>query len=510
MYNRFYLYALLALLQIAGWAVGLYFLVYNSHVAVAAQAIVGVLAFVCILYIFNRHQQPSSKLEWMVFVLLIPVFGVLLYITCGEGRPTRRLRKRCETVIMQNEMLEKQFLNENALIPPQTRAEGIQHLLTQHAGYPAYVDGDVRYYDSGEKAFSDMKEELEKAKSFILLEYFIIAHGKMWGDILKILLKKAEEGLQIRIIYDDFGCITTLPPKYDQYLESLHPNIRCLSFNNVLPILAIRMNNRDHRKILVVDGKVAFTGGFNLADEYIGEKRRFGHWKDSGVKITGGGVNSFTRMFFDLWNAFYRSKEDLEKYLVLPLNATLPPANRKKTVIQPYGDSPLDGISVGELAYVDMIDRAAKYLYVFTPYLILNDLTRGALCRAAMRGVDVRIVTPSIPDKKMVFRLTRANYDILMRSGVKIYEYSPGFIHAKSMLCDGECAVVGTINLDYRSLYLHFENAVYFANCSAVDDLKRDCEETFALSKLCTQDNIKRTFVGRIFDSLLRFFETLL
>jgi cardiolipin synthase len=215
-------------------------------------------------------------------------------------------------------------------------------------------------------------------------------------------------------------------------------------------------------------------------------------------------------MFFDLWNAFYKEKEEVGKYLIAPFNTDIPPSNDRKQVIQPYDDSPLDKMSVGEYVYLDMIERAAKYVYVFTPYLILDDMTRGALCRAAMRGVDVRIVTPAIPDKKAVYRLTRANYGILLRAGVKIYEYTPGFIHAKSMLCDGECAVVGTINLDYRSLYLHFENAVYFANCQAVADLARDCEETFASSKLCTKENTKRGIVGRLIDSILRVFETLL
>ena len=510
LYNRFYLYAMLALLQIAGWGAFWYFLVYNSEIAILAQAIVGILTFGCVLYIFNRHQQPSSKLGWIFVVLVAPVFGCLLYISCGEGRPVRRMRKQSEQVKRENREIEEKLLGEVASIQPNNRGEGVSHFLTQYAGCPVYTDGDIVYYPSGEQAFSAIKEVLEEAKHFILLEYFIIAHGKMWGDILKILLRKAEEGVQIRIIYDDFGCMTTLPPKYDRYLESLHSNLRCLSFNSILPIFSVRINNRDHRKILVVDGEVAFTGGFNLADEYIGEKRRFGHWKDSGVKITGSAVNTFTRIFFDTWNAFYKDKEDLKKYLVLPFNPYLPHANGGEMVVQPYAASPLDKISVGEIVYVDMIDRAVEYLYVFTPYLILNDLTRGALCRAAMRGVDVRIVTPSIPDKKTVFRLTRANYVLLMRSGVKIYEYEPGFIHAKSMLCDGKYAVVGTINLDYRSLYLHFENGVYFANCPAVDDLKRDCEETFALSKLCTNENTKRSLFGRVFDSVLRLFETLL
>ena len=510
LYNRFYLYVLLALLQIIGWGAFWYFLIYNSDIAIAAQAVMGVVTVGCIVYIFNRHKKPSSKLSWMLVVLIAPLFGALLYIFCGEGRPARKMSRQMEKAKAFNESAKREVFPSQTESAPQTRGEGTSRFLAGQVGAFSYTDGDVSYYDSGEKAFISIIEALEGAKSFILLEYFIIAHGKMWGDILKILLKKAEEGVQVRIIYDDFGCMTTLPPRYDRYLESLSPNLRCFSFNNVAPIFSVKMNNRDHRKILVVDGKVAFTGGFNLADEYIGEKRRFGHWKDSGLRITGSAVNAFTCMFFDIWNAFRKDKEDLKKYLISPLNADMPLSNEGNMTIQPYAVSPLDEVSVGEFVYVDMIERAAKYVYIFTPYLILDDLMRGALNRAAMRGVDVRIVTPSIPDKKTVFCLTRANYKDLMRCGVKIYEYTPGFIHAKSMLCDGEYAVVGTINFDYRSLYLHLENGVYFANCPAVEELKRDCEETFALSRLCTKENTKRSIFGRLFDALLRIFETLL
>lgn len=279
-----------------------------------------------------------------------------------------------------------------------------------------------------------------------------------------------------------------------------------MTFNDVVPLLAVRMNNRDHRKMLVVDGKVAFTGGINIADEYINEKRRFGYWKDTGLKITGNAVRSFTQMFFYMWNAFRKDKENVTDYL-LPET----PAKEDTGVrIQPYDDSPLDNVSMGEAVYMDILERASRYVYIFTPYLVLDDSMRSAICRAALRGVDVRLVTPAVPDKKTVFRLTRANYGILMKAGVKIYEYTPGFIHAKSMVCDDECAVVGTINLDYRSLYHHFENAVYFSGSEAVAAVKRDCEETFAVSKQCTAENVKRGIIGKLVDSVLRVFETLM
>lgn len=511
LYNRFYIYALLVLFQLAGWGAFFYLLTYNSGVAFAMQIAMGALALVSVLYIINKDDGGTAKLSWILVILIAPVFGVPLYLTCAEGRPTKHMKRKIDATKKQVAQECKEALGENEPSLPTSRAEGVSYSLAKHAGYPAYTDGEVTYYESGENMFPDMIKALSTAEKFILVEYFIIAHGKMWNEILKILLEKAEQGVQVRVLYDDFGCMTTLPPDYDRYLESLHKNIRCLSFNNVIPVFTVRMNNRDHRKLLIIDGKVAFTGGINLADEYIGEKRRFGYWKDSGVQITGGAVNSCTKMFFELWNAFRKDKESVKDYLVPVFNKDMVPSIKGEgQVIQPYDDTPLDSVSVGESVYVDMIERAQKSLYVFTPYLILDDLTRGALCRAALRGVDVRIVTPSIPDKKMVYRLTRANYGILMRAGVKIYEYTPGFIHAKSMLCDEKYAVVGTINLDYRSLYLHFENAVYFANCPAVKALLHDCEDTFAVSKLCTKENTKRGLFGRLFDAILRVFETLL
>ena len=502
LYNRFFMFLFSVLLQLVGYAILLLAFAYDSSIGFTVQITVGILAIVFVLRIINQHERPSSKLNWIIIILLFPVFGVPMYVFNGGGRPTRKMKRKIERAREENAAQ----MGETPMPNTHTRDKAITRYIAKCGGYPAFYDGEVTYYKSGEQVFPDMIEALKKAEKFVLVEYFIIAHGKMWGEVLKLLLEKAAQGVQIRIIYDDFGCMVTLPPRYDEYLESLSPNIKCLSFNTVVPFFAVRMNNRDHRKMLVVDGKVAFTGGVNLADEYIGEKRRFGHWKDSALKITGNSVRSFTQTFFYLWNAFRKDKERLENFLAPIQDA--PPKNG--FVVQPYDDCPLDNISVGETVYVDMIDRAEKYVWIFTPYLILDDYMRAAICQAALRGVDVRIVTPAVPDKKAVYRLTRANYGVLMRAGVKIYEYTPGFIHAKSMISDDTCAVVGTINLDYRSLYHHFENAVYFAGCEAVLDLKRDCEETFAVSQECTKENTKRGVLGRLFDSVLRVFETLM
>ncbi len=501
LYNRFLTFLILVLFQIVGYAWAAYLIVYESPIAFGLQIAIAVLEIIVLLYLINKTDRPASKLNWILLILLAPVVGVPGYLLYGEGKPTRKMRKRIDRA--REDVFGQDAWRKGEC---QTETAGLCRYLAR-CGYAPYTSGEVTYFESGERMFPAMLDALECAQKYILLDYFIIAHGKMWGEILQRLLQKAEQGVQIRIIYDDFGCMMTLPPKYDRYLEGLHENIRCMTFNNIVPIFAVRMNNRDHRKIMVVDGKVAFTGGVNLADEYINEKKRFGYWKDTGVKITGNSVRAFVKMFFYIWNAFRKDQEDVAAYL--------PPVQSEDLqqddgfVIQPYDDSPLDQTSIGAFVYADMIQRAKKYVYVFTPYLILDDFLRSELLMAASRGVDVRIVVPGIPDKKTIYRITRANYPQLMKAGIKIYEYTPGFIHAKSMVCDDEYAAVGTVNLDYRSLYFHFENAVYFTDKKAVAAAKRDAEETFAVSKLCTPENTKRTPLGRLVDSLLRVFETL-
>lgn len=527
-YNRFVLSLFLVLLQIVIGTL-LLWRFYNAG-GRAVRILIGVTSVLFVLYIINRNEKPSSKLNWVIMILIMPIFGISLYLLFGEGRPTRRMNRKISAAKKENAGAVEQSAEVKAKIENGGRNGEICRYLMKYAGYPVYDDGDVTYYPSGREMFKDMLEAMESAQKYILVEYFIVAGGKMWDAFRAVLLKKAEEGVRIKMIFDDAGSLFLLPKKYDKYLESLHPNIKCYTFNPVVPIFTMRMNNRDHRKILVVDGKTAFTGGINLADEYIDEKIKHGHWKDSGLRVRGRAVDSFVLMFFNIWNAFRKDKGVVSDYLA-PEYAPRVPAGvleswtggaEKATVesakgekkegffVQPYDDSPLDRENVGETVYLDIIHRAEKYLYVFTPYLILDDFMRAALCDAAKRGVDVRIVTPGIPDKKYVFRLTRANYGSLIKAGVKIYEYTPGFIHAKSMIADDEYAVVGTINLDYRSLYLHFENAVYFSDCEAVERLKKDNEEVFAVSRLIPIGETKRNFFGGLLDSVLRVFETLL
>ena len=509
LYNRFWIYLLLVLAQIVCGIFLLWLLAYDSVAAFGIQIAVSVLAVLFVLYLLSKEGNSSSKITWILLILVFPVFGVPIYLVYGEGRPTKRIGQRVQASKLENNQQEQSISPNRERYFSDERTDSVCKFLETKAKYPVYTDGSIDYYKSGEEMFPVMLEEIKKAEKYILVEYFIIDSGKMWNSICKLLVEKAMQGVQVRIIYDDFGCMMTLPPKYDRYLESLHENIKCMTFNEIVPIFAVRMNNRDHRKILVIDGKVGFTGGINLADEYIAELPRFGYWKDTGLRITGGAVNSFIKMFFYMWNAFRQDKENLADYLV-PEEGERTLLSETSFRIQPYDDSPLDKLNVGENVYADLIARAKRSICIFTPYLVLDDFLRASLCQAAMRGVDVRIITPGIPDKKLIYRATRANYAPLMKAGVKIYEYTPGFIHAKSMLCDDECAVVGTINLDYRSLYLHFENAVYFAGCEAVQDLKRDCEETIALSKECSESYPRRGLIGRFIYSILRLIETLL
>lgn len=503
LYNRFFMFLLFVVLQMVVFSLLLVSLAYNSNVGVIVHGVLSGLAVVFVIYLLNVDVNPSMRTSWIIVILIAPVFGVPMYLFNGRGRPMQRLRKKLQRAKAEIDEQAGQELQDAT--PVQGREQAVTALVEKYAKYPVYTDGEVQYFASGEEMFPEMLAELERAEKYILVEYFIIAHGKMWNEILKILVEKAMQGVRVRIIYDDFGCIVTLPPDYEKYLEGLHENIKCVTFNEIVPFFSARMNNRDHRKMLVVDGKVAFTGGINLADEYINEKRRFGYWKDSGVKIAGSAVRSFVTMFFYLFNGIRQEREDVGEYIE--------PIREKRAEtglqIQPYDDSPLDSLPIAETVYGDIIDCAKDYVWIFTPYLVLDDKMRDALCRASMRGVDVRIVTPAIPDKKTTYRLTRANYDVLIRAGVKIYEYTPGFIHAKSIVADDTRAVVGTVNFDYRSFYHHFENAVYFSDCKAVLDLKKDCLQTFAVSRERTKENYRRSAFGRLIDAVLRAFETL-
>ncbi|MPM54949.1 Major cardiolipin synthase ClsA [bioreactor metagenome] len=374
--------------------------------------------------------------------------------------------------------------------------------LERMAYCPVYGGTDTEYFSLGDLCFPRILEELRKAERYIFLEFFIIHEGVMWNAILEILAEKAAAGVDVRVIYDDFGCILTLPRDYDKQLEEM--GIRCCVFNRLVPVLSVRLNNRSHRKLLIIDGKVGFTGGVNLADEYINQVQRFGHWKDSAILLRGEAVWSMTVMFLIMWDHIRELREDYNLCRPDYLPGECP---KGMGFVQPYADSPLDGEAVGETVYLNLIARAHRYVYIMTPYLIIDDTMNTALSIAAKSGLDIRIMTPRIPDKKIVFEVTRAHYEPLLRAGVKIYEYTPGFVHAKSFVVDDEYGVVGSINMDYRSLFLHFENGVLLYHTPSVPDIRADFEETLSQCREMTlADCMEVSIRKRILRAVLRVF----
>ena len=502
-FNRLFVFGLMILVQVVYM---LLMLNKFSHYSQVWSAICLVLSILVVLFIVNKEDNPAYKIAWIIPILLFPIFGGLLYLFLGNKKPTRRMRDKIEKehekhkCRVQNQEVIKDIEKQDLRVAGQVR------YLSNHVGFPIYENTNATYYKSGEENFKDMIRELKAAKHYIFMEYFIIDEGDMWDTILDILEQKAQEGLDVRLIYDDMGCVSNLPYKYDRILEAR--GIKCMAFNPFIPFVSLAMNNRDHRKILVIDGHTGFTGGINLADEYINTKERFGYWKDTGIMLKGEGVWNLTTMFLHMWNSFRTTDEDYDKFR--------PHVHLNKLVqhdgyIQPYGDSPLDEEVVGENVYLNLINNAKKYVYIFTPYLIIDNEMMTALCLASKRGIDVKIVTPGIPDKKTVFKLTRSYYHQLIENGVEIYEYTPGFLHAKVVVSDDEVATVGTINFDYRSLYLHFECGVFLYKSKCIQDIKQDALETIAKSRKIENTNVfSNGKIDTLFRAVLRVFAPLL
>ena len=455
------------------------------------------------LYIINKDDDdPNYKIIWLIPILVFPVFGGLLYLVFGNKKPAKKLQ---EAYRKQDQAVKPyRYFNEvHKTIGDEVVRGQVNYIVDEQ--FPVYKNSEVKYYSLGDNAFPDLLDELKKAKYFISMLYFIVEEGEMFNQVLEILKQKVKEGVEVRFMYDDMGSLTMLPYHYYKKLEEY--GIKCIAFNHVVPLLSIVMNNRDHRKITVIDGNVGFNGGFNLADEYINAKVKYGHWKDTGVMIKGEAVWNLTLMFLTTWNASLNQTEEYDRYH--PRHYPLPDI-KPSGYILPYGDSPLDDKPVGKNVYLNIINQAQRYLYIYTPYLIINDELKNALCLAVLRGVDVRIVTPGIPDKKTVFKVTRSYYEPLVLGGVKIYEYTPGFMHGKNFVCDDKIATVGTINLDYRSLYLHFECGVYMYDVAAIKDIKEDFLNTIELSKEITYDDVVRGRFRGWFEAILRLFAPLL
>lgn len=455
------------------------------------------LSLLMFLAVINGKSNPAYKIAWLVPILVVPVFGGLFYLMFGSNRTGRYIREKMSQI--GEEMTEpiKQANLQSGIeeMPPDVVNQS--RYISQWAYSPPYRNTTTEYLPMGEIKFERMVEELRKAKQYIFLEYFIIQEGKMWNTILDILKEKADEGVDVRVIYDDMGCIMTLPTGYDKKLREM--GIKCSIFNPFVPILSSKFNTRDHRKICVIDGNVGFTGGVNLADEYINAYEKHGHWKDTAIILKGEAVFSLTAMFLSMWDYLNGMEEDYGKYYPTEWDTDA------QGFVQPFTDNPLDDEAVGETVYLNLINKAKRYVYITTPYLILDSEMTTALSVAAKNGVDVRIITPHVPDKWYVHAVSRAYYEMLVEAGVKIFEYTPGFVHAKTFVVDDEYAVVGTINLDYRSLYLHFECAVWMYQTTAVAEVRDDFFKTQNVSQEITLEQCQNiSWFRRLVRSLLR------
>ena len=453
-----------------------------------------------VIYLFNSSMDSSAKLTWMFIISLLPITGVALLAFTQSNLGHRSVQQRVNALIEQTrDAIPQPEAPLKALAGDVAGTDDLVTFLNRSGRFPVYENTEVTYFPLGEDKFAAMLEELKKAEKFIFMEYFIIEEGYMWGSILRILEEKAKAGVDVRVLYDGMLEISLLPSNYCELLAE--HGIKAKVFAPIRPIVSSHYNYRDHRKILVIDGKVAFNGGVNLADEYINRVERFGHWKDTAVMLKGDAARSFTLMFLQMWNI-----TETEPQFKPWLQETGYVPERPSGFVIPFGDCPLDEDKTGRAVYMDILSRATDYVHVMTPYLILDDELETAIKYAAQRGVDVKLILPGIPDKKLAFALAKSHYQRLVNAGVRIYEYTPGFVHAKVFVSDDKKAVVGTINLDYRSLYHHFECATYMYKTDCVADVERDFQQTLARCSEVTQESIRneKPFY-KIMGSLMKF-----
>ena len=467
------------------------------------QLAISVLAFLLALRIYGRHTNSATKLSWIIVILTFPIFGVCLYLLFGRSGAVNIMRGRFTRTDAE---LQPHYAPplDRAAMPQDPALQNQIHYLQTQAHYPACRNTDMTYYGDTNAALEAQKTDLRKARHFIFMEYHAIEDSIAWQGIEDILAERAAAGVEVRVFYDDMGSIGFVDTAFAKKLQQR--GIQCRVFNPIVPVLNVFMNNRDHRKITVIDGQVGYTGGYNLADEYFNLTHPYGRWKDSGVRLEGNAVRNLTLIFLEMWGTTQKEMPAIEPYL-----PAIRYTAREAATVLPYADNPLDDKRVGEDVYLNLINSAQRYVYITTPYLILSDEMQRALVLTAQRGVDVRIITPGIPDKKLIFSVTRSYYARLAAGGVQIYEYTPGFIHAKQFVADDKAAAVGTINLDYRSLYLHFENGCWFCGCQAVQDVRADFEALFPQCENVTpQYSGRRSLALRGVQCVFRLFSPLM
>ena len=481
LFSRFGLVVLLLLLQLALLCA---FIFVFLDTAPELMVILWAFTVIMIIYLINSDMDYSAKLTWMIVIVSLPFLGAILLLFTQSNVGHRTEKEKIEAQIrLSDGMLTQDESVTDKIEHDGSGTDDIGKYLERSENFPIFDRTEVTYFPLGENKFEAMLEELEKAEKYIFMEYFIVEEGYMWGRILDILIRKANEGVDVRVMYDGMCEISTLPAAYWKLLNA--EGIKAKAFSPIRPLVSTHYNYRDHRKILVIDGKVAFNGGVNLADEYINRKERFGHWKDVAVMLKGDAAKSFALMFLQIWNAWGGDPD----YSVLTETDSIC-MGEEDGYVMPYCDSPFDEYKVGETVYMDILNRATDYVHIMTPYLILDGELETALKYAALRGVDVRLILPGIPDKKIAYSLAKTHYRSLISSGVRIYEYTPGFVHAKVFVSDDKKAVVGTINLDYRSLYHHFECATYMYKTSCISEIERDFQDTMAKCREVTPETI--------------------
>ena len=474
--------------------------IYNTALALQINWILDIFSLFLVISVINRDEDGAFKLGWVVMILALPVFGGMMYLLCAGrkmpkklGRGTTQADQRMQNLLVQDPKAI------DWLLPSHPDMHKMFSNALNSSNFPVCDQTDATYFKSGEEWFPTFKEELNKAEHFIFMEYFIIDLGSCWDEVLEILRRKVSEGVEVKLIYDDFGCMGKLPWHTDRKLNQM--GIETYRFNPVRPALIVQMNNRDHRKICIIDNQVGFTGGVNIADEYMNRIERFGYWKDSAVMIKGDAVWSMTVMFLGMYSYLRRDVEtiDYSRYHI--------PCARKayNGLFQPFSDTPTDDADVGLSAHLNMVNMAKKYIYIDTPYLILNQDMQTALKLAVQNGVDVKIMTPHIPDKHLVFAITQANYEPLIKAGIHIYEYTPGFNHCKNIVSDDRLALCGSVNTDYRSYFLHFEDGVLMYDTPEVMKIKKDFEDCLKVSQEVTmQDCENVNLIRRWIRAVLR------
>ena len=481
-FSRFFVIMILLAIQVI-----LVVVIYVNLVQYLPGFYIVLLVFMIggIIYLFNCGMDNSARLTWMLLISILPISGVMILAFTQMNFGHRKIKEMVEKMIADtSDAIEQPQDVMEKLSEDRSATDDLVRYMNRSGCFPAYEHTETTFFPIGEDMFASMLEELKKAEKFIFMEFFIVKEGYMWGSILKILADKAARGVDVRVMYDGMLEVATLPPNYCELLRE--HGIKAKEFAPIRPLISSHYNYRDHRKILVIDGKVGYTGGVNLGDEYINREQRFGHWKDTGLMLKGEAVKSFTLMFLQMWN-IDEEKPEFDPWLKADPAA---PAVSDGYVI-PYADCPLDGDKVGEMVYMDIFNRARTYVHVMTPYLILDGELETAIKYAAQRGVEVKLILPGIPDKELAYSLAKAHYKRLVEAGVKVYEYTPGFVHAKIFTSDDCKAVVGTINLDYRSLYHHYECAAYLYQTSCIADIEKDFQKTLAQCREVTLETIK-------------------